>query len=69
VEAPLKCGPDEGRLIHRTDVTPGLEAIAARMPPGQAVVFSCYRLYGPEFTARVEEARADWERAARSRRG
>jgi hypothetical protein len=31
-------------------------------------VFSCYRLYGPEFTARVEAARAEWERAARARR-
>jgi hypothetical protein len=39
------------------------------MPAGQAVVFSCYRLYGPGFTARVEQARADWERAAKARRG
>ena len=68
VEAPLRCGPDEGRLIHRTDVTPGLEAIAAEMPQGREVVFSCYRLYGAEFTARVARARADWEQAARARR-
>lgn len=68
-EAPLRLDGDEGRLIHRTDVTPGLEAIARTMPPGQAVVFSCYRLYGPETTARVAQARADWERAARARRG
>ncbi len=69
VEEPLQCGEDEGRLIHRTDVTPGLEAIAATMPPGREVVFSCYRLYGSAFTAEVEQARADWERAARARRG
>lgn len=67
-EDPLQCGADEGRLIHRTDVTPGLEAIAAQMPPGQEVVFSCYRLYGPEFTRTVERARADWDLAARARR-
>lgn len=67
-EAPLRLGDDEGRLIHRTDVTPGLEAIARQMPSGQEVVFSCYRLYGPETTARVEQARADWEAAARARR-
>jgi hypothetical protein len=69
-EAPLRCdADDEGRLIHRTDVTPGLEAIAAQMPPGREVVFSCYRLYGAAFSARVQQARADWERTAKARRG
>ncbi len=41
MERPLKCSPEEGRLIHRTDVTRGLEALAASLPPGQEVVFSC----------------------------
>lgn len=68
-EAPLRCLPeDEGRLIHRTDVTPGLEAIAAIMPAGREVVFSCYRLYGPAFTQAVRAARSDWDDAARARR-
>ena len=30
------------------------------MPPGREVVFSCYRLYGPAFTARVRQARSNW---------
>lgn len=66
---PLRCGADDGRLIPRTDVTPGLEAIAAEMPAGQAVVFSCYRLYGAAFTDEVRAARARWEAAAKARRG
>ena len=67
-EPPLRCGRDEGRLIHRTDVTPGLEALAATLPAGLDVVFSCYRLYGPEFTAKVMKARSDWEAATLARR-
>jgi hypothetical protein len=68
-EPPLRCTADAGRLIHRTDVTPGLEALAKTLPAGVEVVFSCYRLYGPEFTAQVLAARSDWERTSRARRG
>ncbi|MBS0360061.1 MAG: hypothetical protein JSR98_01670 [Proteobacteria bacterium] len=67
-EPPLPCTSDEGRLIERTDVTPGLEGIAAELPPGVDVVLTCYRLYGPAFTETVLEARAQWETAARLRR-
>ena len=67
-EPPLACTADEGRVIHRTDVTPGLEHLAAGLPPGQAVVFSCYRLFGDAFTAQVIAARAAWEQASRARR-
>ena len=67
-EQPLRCSADEGRLIHRTDVTPGLEALAATLPPNVEVVFSCYRLYGPEFTAEVIAAREAWEAETRARR-
>lgn len=67
-EPPLRCGRDEGRLIHRTDVTPGLEAIAKTLPQGVDVVLSCYRLYGDEFTAKVVAARTAWETATRERR-
>ena len=63
-----RCARDTGRLIQRTDVTPGLEALAAQLPPGQEVVLSCYRLYGPEFTARVVKARRDWEAESKARR-
>lgn len=66
-EPPLRLGRDEGRLIHRTDVTPGLEAIAKGLPEGQ-VIFSYYRLYGPEFTQKVLAARRSWEAESRARR-
>jgi len=68
-EVPLRCAEgDEGRLIHRTDVTPGMEALARTIPLGAQVVFACYRLYGPVFTATVVAAREAWERASRARR-
>jgi hypothetical protein len=67
-ERPLRCSADEGRLIYRTDVTPGLEALARTLPAGMEVVFTCYRLYGPDFTSRVIAARTEWDQLARSRR-
>lgn len=67
-EPPLRCTRDEGRLIHRTDITPGLEHIAAQLPPGVDVVLTCYRLYGPEFTAKVQAARRAWEASVARRR-
>jgi len=67
-EQPLRCSEDEGRLIHRTDVTPGLEGLVGSLPPGVEVVFSCYRLYGAAFTAEVTRARESWEAAVLGRR-
>jgi len=67
-EPPLRCTSDEGRLIHRTDVVPGMEALARTLPPNLEVVFSCYRLYGPDFTAKVLAARSRWEQTSRDRR-
>lgn len=66
-ERPLRCSDDDGRLIHRTDVTPGLEALAKTLPTGVAVVFSCYRLYGRDFTRTVIQAREAWDASARAR--
>ena len=66
-ERPLACSGDEGRLIHRTDVTPGLEPLAESLPPGLEVVFSCYRLYDADFTRRVMAAREAWDEQARMR--
>ena len=68
-EPPLRCPKEEGRLIYRTDVTPGLEGLADLLPPGGGVVLSCYRLFGPEFTAKVVAARQAWEEAVAGRRG
>ena len=67
VDRPLRC-TDAGRVIHRTDVTPGLEALARTLPPNVEVVFSCYRLYGVDFTRQVLEARTAWEDETRARR-
>lgn len=64
----LKCSDDDGRLIHRTDVPPGMEKLSLPIPPEVTVVYSCYRLYGPEFTQAVLAAREDWERKTRERR-
>lgn len=68
-EPPLRCTRDDGRLIHRTDVTPGLEHLARTLAPGVEVVFTCYRLYGPDFTQKVLAARSAWEASVRRRRG
>ena len=67
-ERPIRCSGDDGRLIYRTDVTPGLEAIAESLPPGLDVVFSCYRLYDPAFTRQVIAARDEWDRRVWARR-
>ncbi|MBR7620952.1 hypothetical protein JKL49_16275 [Phenylobacterium sp. 20VBR1] len=67
-EAPLRCTRDEGRLIHRTDITPGLEGVVHLLPKGVDVVLSCYRLYGDEFTAKVLAARESWEKVTMDRR-
>ncbi|MGI9168642.1 MAG: hypothetical protein ACR2FH_00500 [Caulobacteraceae bacterium] len=67
-EAPTPCPAEAGRLIYRTDVPPGMEALAATFPPGLEVVFSCYRLFGPAFTRRVQRLRAAWDRATLARR-
>jgi hypothetical protein len=67
-ETPLRCTRDEGRVIYRTDVTPGLEAVARTLPKGVEVVLSCYRLYGDAFTAKVVAARGTWETATMQRR-
>ena len=67
-EPPLKCGLDSGRVIPRTDITPGLEPMAREVPPGAQVVWSRYRLYGPAFTSKVIEAREKWEAAVKARR-
>ncbi len=68
-DSPAACIGDEGRIIHRTDVTPGMEALARTLPAGLEVVFSCYRLYGEAFTREVERLRRDWEQATFARRG
>lgn len=47
----------EGRVVHRTDVTPDVEQIARTLPPGLPVVLSCYRLHGRRFSKLVASLR------------
>jgi hypothetical protein len=50
---------DEGRMIQRTDVVPGMEEIASRLPAAVPVVLSCYRLHGVRFSKMVAKLRAE----------
>jgi len=51
---PVAFPSEESRLIERTDVLPGMEAVARDLPRHFKVVFTCYRLFGPRFTKQVE---------------
>jgi len=60
--APVAFPSDEGRMVQRTDPTPGLEHLARLAPPGREIVYACYRLHGEDFTGVVrslEHERAD----------
>ncbi len=48
---------EPSRLLPRPDVVPGLERLAATMPSNLKIVYGCYRLYGPRFTALVVKLR------------
>ena len=67
-ETPFKGPKEDGRLIWRTDIVPGMEALAATFPPGQEIVYSCYRLFSPAFAKVVRERLEVWERETRARR-
>ena len=51
---PVRFPRDEGRLVQRTDVLPGLEGLAAVLPQRSDIVFGCYRLFGEAFSRQVE---------------
>ncbi len=55
---PVPFPKDEGRIVQRTDVQPGMEALAGTVPPGLEVVYSCYRLHEAPFTRLVEKLQA-----------
>lgn len=46
---------EEGRMVQRTDVVPGMEALAKTLPPGVEVILSCYRLHEAPFTDLVRQ--------------
>jgi len=55
---PVPYPAEESRLMQRTDVIPGMEDIAKNLPKNLKIVFTCYRLYGPRFTAAARKLRA-----------
>lgn len=56
---PVAFPSDKGRVVQRTDVVPGMEALAKTLTADSEIVYSCYRLFGPEFSRRVERLRLD----------
>ncbi len=54
---PMAFPSEESWLIQRTDVVPGMEALAKTLPQNLKIVFTCYRLYGPRFSKRVTQLR------------
>jgi hypothetical protein len=57
VAEPVVYPSEPSRLLPRPDVVPGLERLAATMPPDLKIVYGCYRLYGPRFTRLVLQLR------------
>jgi hypothetical protein len=55
---PVAFPAEPSRLMHRTDIIPGMEDLAKTLPPNLKIVFTCYRLHGPRFTRRVQQLRA-----------
>jgi hypothetical protein len=41
------------RLMPRLDVVAGMEEVAASLPKGLPVVYSCFRVFGPRFSGKV----------------
>ena len=68
VETPRPWPSEEGRLIYRTDVAPGMEALAATFPAGLEVIYSCYRLFSPDVAERVRLLQSQWDADSRARR-
>jgi hypothetical protein len=56
---PVAYPAEPSRLMPRTDVVDGMEAVAKNLPPNFKIVFSCYRLFGPKFTQSVQQMRRE----------
>jgi len=54
---PVAFPAEPSRLMHRTDIIPGMEELAKTLPANLRIVFTCYRLYGPRFSRRVHALR------------
>ncbi len=56
---PVAYPAEPSRLMPRTDVVPGMENVARNLPSQFKIVFTCYRLFGPKFTAQVRRLRRE----------
>ncbi len=56
---PIAFPSEETIVLPRSDVVPGMEALAKTLPPSLNVVFTCVRLYGPRFSSRVGRLRQE----------
>jgi hypothetical protein len=56
---PVPFPAEPSLLKQRTDIVPGMEELAKTLPAGLRIVFTCYRLFGPRFTRRVEKLREE----------
>ncbi len=54
---PVMFPPDEGQVVPHPGVPAGMEELAARLPAGVRVAYSCLRVYGPRFSRTVERLR------------
>ncbi len=54
---PVAFPSEETRLMPRLDIVDGMEELATTLPRGVKTVFSCFRLYGPRFSHRIEKLR------------
>jgi ferredoxin len=57
---PVAYPAEPSRLMPRTDVVPGVEDVARHLPSQFKIVFTCYRLFGPKFTAQVQRLRREY---------
>lgn len=51
--APVAYPTEPSRLLPRLDVVAGMEALSNYFPPDFKIVYSCYRLFGPHFSAQA----------------
>jgi hypothetical protein len=64
---PVAFPAEPSRLIQRTDPVPGMEEVAKAMPPNLKIVYTCYRLFGPRFSAKIAVLRESVTPAAPAR--
>jgi hypothetical protein len=54
---PVAYPGEDTRLMPRLDVVAGMEEVAASLPKGLPVVYSCFRVFGPRFSSQVAAMR------------